>query len=200
MTDNRDKTLCEYSDEESAFLKGALSPETEGKHFRMELTAREYLLGDFSMYAEQIVDSMSGEEILAKVFADAERDPASEEYSMVCDAYMISDGTGRTVVRYKESLDGETEQTTEISFDADTPGLVTICKVGVGTTVLTIEEGRRHSCVYRTPFMDFDMRVRAVRAENTVTESGGMLRLDYALEIKGAAAHRTVMEITLTDV
>ncbi len=217
MNKNRDNTLCEYSDEESAFVKGALSSNggAEGtKHFRMEMRAKEYILCDFSMYAElsdedmdptdrymqdRDPDQMTGEEFIAKAFAEAEKSPASEEYSVTCDAYLIECDDGRTVIRYTESLDGETEQITEISFEKDTPGLVTICKSGMGSTVMTIEAGRRHSCVYRTPFMDFEMRVRALRVDNGITESGGRLRLDYALEIRGAEAHRTVMDITLTE-
>lgn len=217
MNKNRDNTLCEYSDEESALVKGALSSTgaTEGtKHFRMEMCAKEYILCDFSMYAEtsdedmdstdrymqdRDPDQMTGEEILAKAFAEAEKSPASEEYSVTCDAYLAECDDGRTVIRYKESLDGETEQITEISFEKDTPGLVTICKSGMGSTVMTIEAGRRHSCVYRTPFMDFEMRVRALRVNNGISEAGGRLKLDYALEIRGAEAHRTVMDITLIE-
>lgn len=198
-------------------MKGALSSEgeTEGKRFRMELSAKEYVLCDFSMYAvdsEEAIsesadqysenedpDSMTGEEILARIFRETERSPASEEYSVNCDANIRSDTNGRTIIEYRESIDGETEQTTQISFDPQMPGLVTIYKSGAVATVMTLETGRRHSCIYRTPFMDFEMRIRTLRAENGITEDGGTLRLDYILEIKGAAAHRTIMEITLRE-
>ncbi len=216
MNKDRDNFLCEYSDEESAFVKGALSSSgcTEGAvHFHMTLTAKEYILCDFSMYAEPAdadmdptdrymeerdPDQITSEEILAKAFAEAEHSPANEEYRVTGDAYMVEDD-GRVILCYLESLDGETEQLCEIHFDKSVPGLVTVCKTGMATSTMTIEVGRRHSCLYRTPFMDFEMRVRALRVDNTVTEKGGVLRLDYALEIRGAEAHRTVMEITLTE-
>lgn len=214
MNKNRDNILCEYSDEESAFVKGALSSNgsTEGvRVFRMELCAKEYALFDFSMFAEsydenidpteqyvadKTPDYITSEEMLAKAFAEAEKNPVSEEYRTTCEAYMVEEGD-RVIVCYIESLDGETEQLTEIHYDKTSPGLVTICKTGMATTTMTIESGKRHSCVYRTPYMDFEMRVRALRVDNGITESGGRLKLDYALEIKGAEAHRTVMEITL---
>ena len=47
--------------------------------------------------------------------------------------------------------------------------------------------------------MDFEMRVHALRVDNTISDNGGRLRLDYALEIRGAAAHRTIMDIKLTE-
>ena len=219
MSKDRDNILCEYSDEESALVKGALSSngQTEDAvHFHMTLTAKEYLLGDFSMYANAMEDSdmdqtdkymsdrdseqITNEEMLAKAFAESEHSPASEEYSMTADAYLIKGDDGRMVLRYKESLDSETEQVCEVSFDPALPGLVTVCKSGMASTVMTIEEGMRHNCVYRTPFMDFEMRLRALRVDNTITENGGVLHMDYALEIRGAAAHRTVMEITLVRV
>lgn len=216
MNKNRDNTLCEYSDEESAFVKGALSSngDTEGvRRFRMEMCAKEYALFDFSMFAdaadadmdptdqymqERDPDQMTGEEYLAKAFAESDKNPASEEYRVTGEAYMVEED-GHVIVCYMESLDGETEQLTEIHFDRNTPGLVTICKTGMATTTMTIEAGRRHSCVYRTPYMDFEMRIRALRVDNNITESGGRLKLDYALEIRGAEAHRTVMEIILGE-
>lgn len=216
MNKDRDNILCEYSDEESAFVKGALSSSVQAEdasHFHMTLTAKEYILCDFSMYAESMddpdmdptdkymsdrdPDQMTSEETFAKAFADSEKSPASEEYSMTSDAHLTILDNGRTLIRYNESLDGETQQICEVSFDTSVPGLVTICKSGMASTVMTIEEGKRHSCVYRTPFMDFEMRVRALRVDNKITENGGTLRMDYALEIRGAEAHRTVMEITL---
>jgi len=213
MNKNRDNILCEYSDEESAFVKGALSSDrcTEGEqHFHMSLTSKEYILYDFSMFdapgeegfypvgdKDGTDGDITGEEMLASAFAKAESEPASEEYAMTADASLTYDDKGRAVLRYMESLDGETEQICEISFDPALPGLVTISKVGMVSTLMTFVLGKRHSCVYRTPFIDFEMRIRTLRADNTITADGGVLRLDYALEIRGAAAHRTVMEITL---
>ena len=203
MNKNRDNILCEYSDEESAFVKGALSSDrrTEGElRFHMTLTSKEYTLYDFSMFGEMgegDFGESDGEEMLADIFAKAEREPASEEYAMTADASLSFDEGGRAHLKYSESIDGENEQICDISFDPALPGLVTISKVGMVSTLMTFEVGRRHSCVYRTPFMDFEMRIRTLRADNTVTTEGGRLRLDYALEIRGAVAHRTVMEITL---
>ena len=216
MKKDRETPLCEYSDEESAFVKGALpaEDEAEGERFKMELCAKEFVLCDFTMYegstgeefsyfdGDQTDDGedfedVSGTEILAKIFSEAEKNPASEEYSISCGAYLSRDDRGRIVVSYTEILDVETEQQTQISFDPAVPGLVTIYKSGAVSSVMTIEEGRRHTCTYRTPFMDFEMRVHALRAENTIGAEGGRLTLDYALEIRGAAAHRTVMSIVL---
>lgn len=215
MSMSKDHRLSEYSNEESARIRGALSSmeaaRAEEGTFRLHLSSREYLLCDFSMYAEELDgaeaadegafdgngEQITGEELLFKAFSESERAPASEEYSMCCDAAVTQDESGRTVIVYNESLDGETEQSCEISFDPALPELVTVCKSGMANMVMTLEVGKRHGCLYRTPFMDFELRVRAMRVDNTVSEKGGRLRLDYALEIRGAAAHRTVMEIEL---
>ena len=216
MNKNRDNTLCEYSDEESAFVKGALSSngDTEGvKTLRMKQTAVEYTLCDFSMFKEMSEDmdptdlylqegatvDSTNEELMAMAFAKAAKNPSSEEYNITADAYIIREDDGRMIVCYMESIDGENEQLTEIHFDLHNPNLVTICKTGMVSTVMTIEQDHRHSCVYRTPFMDFEMRVHALRVDNKITENGGTLYLDYALEIRGAEAHRTVMDITITE-
>ena len=216
MKKDRETPLCEYSDEESAFVKGALpaEDEAEGERFSMELRAKEFVLCDFTMYEggadedcsyfdgdltedSEAFDDVSGTEILAKIFSEAQKNPASEEYSITCGAYLSRDDRGLIVISYTEFPDGETEQRTQISFDPAVPGLVTIYKSGAVSSVMTIEEGRRHSCTYHTPFMDFEMKVHALRVENTVGAEDGRLTLDYALEIRGAAAHRTVMSIVL---
>lgn len=212
MNKDRDNTLCEYSDEESALVKGALSStgNTEGgKRFHMTLTSKEYSLCDFSMYGDGFDgdedpsgacgdDCETGEELMAKVFAETDGAPANEEYRMTSDA-LVTEADGRVIVSYVESSDDGMDQFCEIHFSKKLPGLVTVCRSGMASTTMTIEVGRRHSCVYRTPFMDFEMRVRALRVDNTITEEGGVLRMDYALEIRGAEAHRTIMEIILEE-
>jgi len=183
-------------------MKGALSANRDGVPMRMSLVAKEYALCDFSMFEEDapfMGDDASGEEILAKMFAEAEKHPASEEYSVSCDAEFVRVGD-RCEIRYNECLDGETTQLTIITFDESVPGLVTVYKSGMATVTMTIEAGQRHSCIYRTPFMDFEMRLRATRVENSVSEAGGRILMDYALEIRGAVCHRTVMEIVVEPV
>lgn len=206
MTD-ADGVLREYPEDAGSSLKEALSDilGAEAHFYRMTLKSKEYELFDFSMFVESedgnapepvipgVPEDALGEEILWRLMSATKKNPVSEEYEMSLDAGVAIGDGGATAV-YAETNDDGGINLTEIHFSTDDAGLITIIKSGEAETVMTFERGRRHRAVYHTPYMDFDMRLFAARVENTFTPGvGGEIHLDYALEIRGAAAHRTVM-------
>ena len=58
-----------------------------------------------------------------------------------------------------------------------------------------MEEGKRQYSVYKTPFGNLEMCVYAKRVDNSISENGGTLILDYAVELKGMTAQRTKMRV-----
>lgn len=192
MTD-ADGVLREYPEDGGSSLREALSDilGAEAHFYRMTLKSKEYELFDFSMFVES--EDALGEEILWRLMSATKKNPVSEEYELSLDAG-VAIGDGRATAVYAETNDDGGINLTEIHFSTDDAGLITIIKSGEAETVMTFERGRRHRAVYHTPYMDFDMRLFAARVENTFTPGfGGEIHLDYALEIRGAAAHRTVM-------
>lgn len=79
-------------------------------------------------------------------------------------------------------------------------GLVTLERRGALRTVMFFEEGRYRRCEYVTPFMTFEMCIYSRRVDNRLSESGGSLYLDYAAEMKGAAAQRVKLNLELTKI
>ena len=69
-------------------------------------------------------------------------------------------------------------------------------RTGPVRTALTFEEGKRHYCVYNTPYSDFEVCVRAVHVENDLLREGRMV-LDYVVEIHGAQAEHCKMTIAV---
>ena len=67
---------------------------------------------------------------------------------------------------------------------------------GVVSTALVFETGKRHHCVYQTPFMPFEVCVYTKKVENHIVD-GGYLELDYMIEIRGARAERTQFRMEL---
>lgn len=202
-----DDVLCEYPEEAGSPLRDALSEilGAEANFYRLKLHSEEYELSDFSMFTESaegdaheicipgVPDDALGEEIVWRLMAAAGKKPASETYELNLDCG-IAFGEGFVKAVYAEVTEDGGVNLTEIHFSPDEPGLITIIKSGEAETVMTFERGKRHRAVYHTPYMDFDMRLAAARVENTLAQGvGGVIRLDYALEIRGAAAHRTVM-------
>lgn len=121
---------------------------------------------------------------------------AANTLELVTDGYLIDDGK-RVTIGYNESeatgLDGSV---TEISFAKDDPGLISMLRDGTVKTVLTFESGKRHICVYETPYMPFELCVITSEAVNEIAEKG-QIYLDYLIEIKGAEAERTKFYLSI---
>ena len=56
---------------------------------------------------------------------------------------------------------------------------------GVYETTFLIEEGKTHSCVYRTPFGEMPMEIVAQRVNAQIPEVSGKILLCYTLESNG---------------
>ena len=66
---------------------------------------------------------------------------------------------------------------------------------GVRTSLL-FEKGRRHTCIYQTPIMPFEVCVATRNVHNDLAEKGTLL-LDYLIEIRGAEAEHTRFRLSI---
>ncbi len=105
----------------------------------------------------------------------------------------ISVSNGRTDIKYMEGAEGLPPWLTSVSFDNNEKGIVSIIRYGQMSHSFVIEEGVRHYSVYRTPYGPLEMCVRGIKVVNNMTENGGSIALDYAVELKGMTAQRTKM-------
>lgn len=111
----------------------------------------------------------------------------------------ISREDGRVEFSYDETeLTGMEGAKTAISFSEDEPALVTMVRTGSVSTALVFESGKRHHCVYKTPYMPFEVCVHTVKVENDIKENHSLF-IDYIIEIRGAKAERTRLELTYLD-
>ena len=69
---------------------------------------------------------------------------------------------------------------------------------GSVNTALIFEAGRRHICIYNTPFSAFEVCVQALRVDNRVLTDGSLL-LDYLIEIHGNRTERCRMEVAFAE-
>ena len=103
---------------------------------------------------------------------------------------MTLDGD-RVTVSYKETeASGMEGSTTTISFIKSAPEMLTMTREGLVSATLVFEESKRHHCIYKTPFMPFEVCVCTQKVVNSILENGS-LSLDYIVEIRGAKAERT---------
>ena len=106
------------------------------------------------------------------------------------------DGT-RVAISYEEGeLSGMEGSRVTLSFYKESPALVTMLRTGSVKTALTFEAGRRHVCVYQTPYAPFDVCVQTGKVQNAL-HTLGTLHLDYVVGLKGAQPEHTKMTLTL---
>lgn len=103
----------------------------------------------------------------------------------------------RIEIRYEETeLTGMEGSVTCISFDRESPGIVSMLRGGSVYTVMIFEEGKRHICAYETPIMPFELCIFTRKVNNSIGfDTGKSLDLDYLIEIRGAGTERTIFHM-----
>ena len=110
----------------------------------------------------------------------------------------IDDGE-RISISYNETeATGMEGSVTTITFLKSDPTIVSMIREGIVSTTLVFESGKRHHCVYKTPFMPFEICVRTVKVTNALL-GVGTLSLDYVVEIRGAKAERTKFSMQILN-
>ena len=119
---------------------------------------------------------------------DADDTPEIIEINSVGTLY---DDGDRVDISYEESeATGMEGSVSTVSFLRSQSGIVSMTRSGAVSTVLTFEAGKRYHCVYKTPYMPFEICVRTINVENLLMTMG-TLDIDYVIEIRGARAERT---------
>ena len=166
----------------------ALSPENSGERrdFRLKLTSTTVSLSAFSGGSAP----GDGESIPVTARFDPKPSVETERVESVTLA-SITRSKGRITLDYDDSIEGaETPVPTKLSFEESDPGIVTLERSGFMRTLMIFEAGCRHRATYKTPFGGFEMTVFSRTVDNALTEDGGALTLDYAVEFRGAAEQK----------
>lgn len=142
-------------------------------------------------------DMKSAEKSVNDIISDMFEDD-SEKLDIFTEGTLTS-CDGRISISYNETeLTGMEGTVTTITFKMDEPGIITVLRTGSVYTALTLEEGRRHICVYKAQGVPFELYANAKRIRNSVTEDGGMLELIYTVETYGADAQFNHLKVEIT--
>lgn len=121
-----------------------------------------------------------------------EEEGEAEDIELAMEGKLVVTGERAELVWHESELTGMEGSTTKIGFFLDSPGLVSMLRGGSVNTALVFEEGRRHICVYNTPFSAFEICVQGLRVDNRLLTEG-TLELDYLIEIRGNRTERCKM-------
>ena len=131
-------------------------------------------------------------------FTDKESADGNTENTTLTTDCTIADKVGRIEIEYEESeITGMEGSKTKVIVDKANPGLVSILREGAVSTALVFEEGKRHHCVYETPYFPIELCVNTLSLENKLTYEGGYFTAEYLVEMNGMLAEKTHITITI---
>ncbi len=115
---------------------------------------------------------------------------------LVTEGHLTREGESYTISYQESELTGLERTLTTIQVDGDQ---VTLMRVGEFTSQMVFQEGRRHLSMYNTPYgaMAIGVNTRHLLAE--MTDQGGDIEIDYAIEIDHTLAGRTVFQINVKE-
>ncbi|HZK21294.1 MAG TPA: DUF1934 domain-containing protein [Oscillospiraceae bacterium] len=135
-------------------------------------------------------------DVLIKILDKQSTDGETEKLEITTKGTLSFNDDGYYIV-YDET-DGELEGTVTTLF-IDSPNSVTVSREGAFNSQIVLEENKRHSCFYDTPYGSFMMGVFAKHVKSNVTEKGGTLKMRYTVDFNSGLAAENSMSIVVTE-
>ena len=124
-------------------------------------------------------------------------DNPPETVELITEGRLIDCGEEGYTLTYQESeltgLEG-----TLTTFQVE-PDRVTLLRVGEFNSQMVFQEGRRHLAMYNTPYGSMTIGVNTRHLQADLTECGGDIEIDYAIEIDHTVAGRNVFQIKIKE-
>ena len=120
----------------------------------------------------------------------------SDTIELVTEGRLTRDEGGYTLSYQESELTGLEGTLTTIQVEGEQ---VTLMRVGEVNSQMVFQEGRRHLSMYNTPYgaMAIGVNTRHLLAE--LTDQGGDIEIDYAIEIDHAIAGRNIFQIKVKE-
>ena len=140
------------------------------------------------------------EEDMPDELPDWEEDSGDEpeQADLLMEGKLVTTSRRAELVYEESELTGMEGAVTKICFEQNSPGLVSMLRSGTVSTALVFEAGRRHICVYHTPFSCFEVCVQTLEVQNRLLEEGTLF-LDYLIEIHGLRTEHCRMNLRICD-
>ena len=106
------------------------------------------------------------------------------------------EGNSYTLSYQESELTGLEGTLTTIQVEGEQ---VTLVRTGEFNTQMVFQEGRRHLSMYNTPYGAMAIGVNTRHLLADLTDQGGDIEIDYAIEVDHALAGRNVFQIKVTE-
>lgn len=135
-------------------------------------------------------DEIQEEDLIKNLMPQCEEEPSE----MLMEGRLVTSPSRVELIYEEGELTGMEGSVTSIGFDRGAPYLISMMRTGLVSTAMVFEKGKRHLCLYNTPFSEFEICVHALQVENRLLQEG-YLYIDYLIEVHGAQAERCKMTI-----
>lgn len=124
-------------------------------------------------------------------------DSPPETVELVTEGRLMDLGDEGYTLTYQESeitgLEG-----TLTTFQVE-PDCITLLRVGEVNSQMVFQKGRRHFSMYDTPYGALAVGINTRRLRSSLSESGGEIDIDYAIEIDHAVAGENMFHINVRE-
>ncbi len=120
----------------------------------------------------------------------------TDTIELVTEGRLIRDEGGYTLSYQESELTGLEGTLTTIQVEGEQ---VTLMRVGEVNAQMVFQEGRRHLSMYNTPYGAMAIGVNTRRLLAQLSDQGGDIEIDYAIEIDHAIAGRNIFQIKVKE-
>ena len=121
-------------------------------------------------------------------------DPDTVE--LVTAGRLLKDKGGYTLSYQESEITGLEGTLTTIQVEGEQ---VTLMRMGEFNSQMVFQEGRRHLSMYNTPYGAMSVGVNTRHLLADLSDKGGDIEIDYAIEIDHAIAGRSVFQIKVRE-
>ena len=121
-------------------------------------------------------------------------DPDTVE--LVTAGRLMKDKAGYTPSYQESAITGLEGTLTTIQVEGEQ---VTLMRMGEFNSQMVFQEGRRHLSMYNTPYGAMSVGVNTRHLLADLSDKGGDIEIDYAIEIDHAIAGRSVFQINVRE-
>lgn len=121
-------------------------------------------------------------------------DPDTVE--LVTAGRLMKDKGGYTLSYQESEITGLEGTLTTIQVEGEQ---VTLMRMGEFNSQMVFQEGRRHLSMYNTPYGAMSVGVNTRHLLADLSDKGGDIEIDYAIEIDHAIAGRSVFQIKVRE-
>ena len=120
----------------------------------------------------------------------------SDSIELVTGGRLAREGGSYTLSYQESELTGLEGTLTTIQVEGEQ---VTMLRMGEFNTQMVFQSGRRHLSVYNTPYGAMEIGVNTRHLLTELGETGGVIEVDYDIEVDHAVAGRNVFRINVKE-